>query len=103
MSDLLDIPPFLLNQKSVRKTTSFSDKQSKWSMPAKVDLPKGDWELYWVYVGNHSVLGSGRRLVYAWMGRKWSTLLSALPGTGPRCSYPHGVASNHRKQRKIND
>ena len=80
MSDLLDIPPFLLNQKNVRKTRGFSDKQIKWFMPAKVELPKGNWTLYWVHVGNHSVLGSGRRLVYARLGRKWVYIIERPSG-----------------------
>ena len=103
MSDLLDIPPFLLNQKSVRKTRGFSDKQSKWSMPAKVDLPKGDWELYWVYVGNHSVLASGRRLVYAWMGRKWVHIIERPSGNRTKMLLSAWGGLKPQKAEEIND
>ena len=114
MTNHLEIPSFL-DRKITPRATAINAGSELPTEPIKVErcepsLPKGNWELYHLHLADELPrIGSGHRLVYANVGRKWvrvrarngegrcrvlRSLWNVLPGSaGPVISEPIDAGS----------
>ena len=78
IDDPLTIPDFLLRPKKRHRKA----KPIPFKVPAlEIVLPTGDWKLHWLHLNDELPrLGSGRRLIYLWEGRKWAHIISCDSG-----------------------